>query len=182
MRQQLEQQFPQVLSLAGTSQAIPLSSHSMDAVFCAQSFHWFSDHASVSEIARILKPKGDLILIWNQRDLNVDWVNALAECIAPFEGDTPRYHSGEWQNIFSQQEEFRFIQKHQIAHPQIGRVEDVVSKRLLSTSFIAALSSQKQYNLKQKFESIIKDYTQKAPDDAIVFPYQTYIYHYQKYR
>lgn len=182
MRTQLEQQHPNIISRAGISQNIPLPDQSVDAVLCGQAFHWFSDLDSLKEIARVLKPQGHLILIWNQRDLSVDWVKELAECIAPYEGDTPRYHSGQWQQVFQHQKLFQAKQQHIIAHPHQGRVEDVVVKRLLTTSFIAALSPQKQYNLKQKFESIIKEYTNKNPDDVIVFPYQTYIYHFQKYR
>lgn len=180
MRAQLEKRYPNIVSLEGISQAIPLADHSVDALFCAQAFHWFSDLESLQEIARVLKPQGHLILIWNQRDLTVDWVKALHDCIVPLEGDTPRYHSGQWQQVFKDTSLFQFRQQHVIDHPQTGLVKDVVSKRLLSTSFIAALPSHKQYNLKQKFESIIKQYTHKNIDDVIVFPYQTYIYHYQK--
>lgn len=56
--------------------------HSIRAVFCAQSFHWFAEQATLAEIERILQPDGDLVLIWNQRDINTDWVKALAEILA----------------------------------------------------------------------------------------------------
>jgi hypothetical protein len=59
-------------------------------------------------------------------------------------------------------------------------VEQVVSKRLLSTSFIAAQSDDAQQQLKSQFEQIIREYTGKQPDEQIDFPYITHVYVFQK--
>ena len=63
---------------------------------------------------------------------------------------------------------------------QLGTVEDVVSGRLLSTSFIGAVSPQQQNEMKKNFESIVFEYTSKRPQDQIEFPYVTYAYHFKK--
>lgn len=97
MLAQLQQQHPDIPTIQAMSDQLPLDDQSIDAVFCAQSFHWFSNRDSVQDIYRILTPQGHLVLIWNQRDIQVDWVKALADCILPLEGDTPRYHSGQWR-------------------------------------------------------------------------------------
>ena len=47
-------------TLAGTADAIPLPDESVDAVVCAQSFHWFATPQALAEIQRILKPGGKL--------------------------------------------------------------------------------------------------------------------------
>ena len=83
----------------------------MNAVFCAQSFHWFSNLETLKELDRVLKPQGFLVLVWNQRDITVDWVKALADCIAPLEGDTPRYHSGAWRKVFENRISFSLMLK-----------------------------------------------------------------------
>ena len=162
------------------SDQLPLQNESVDAMVCAQSFHWFSNIETLTEIHRVLKPSGHLGLVWNQRDIQVDWVRALADEIAPFEADTPRYHSEKWKQVFENQELFRFIglDTFQLLHR--GTVEQVVSKRLLSTSFIAAMSAEHQQQLKARFEQIVFDFTGLTAQDQIDFPYTTFAYHFQK--
>lgn len=180
MLEQLKIVHPEVQIQQAFSHQILLNSNSIDAILCAQSFHWFANFETLTEIHRLLKPNGSLGLVWNQRDESVDWVKALADFIQQFESDTPRFHSQEWQNVFEQQNLFDFIGKQAFVQYQVGTVEDVVSDRLLSTSFIAAMPLNQQLQLKQKFEDIVYQYTEKMPQDQIAFPYITYAFHYKK--
>lgn len=50
---------------AGTAEDIPLPDDSVDAVFCGEAFHWFDATVALEEIARVLKPRGGLALMWN---------------------------------------------------------------------------------------------------------------------
>lgn len=180
MLAQLNLVHTEIQSVQGTSDAIAVADHSIDAIFCAQSFHWFANIESLNEIDRVLKPHGFLVLIWNQRDISVDWVNALANEISPVEGNTPRYHSGLWRKAFDEQNKFKLSDETVIPFKHSGTVENVVSKRLLSTSFIAAMPVPQQQKLKQQFEAIIQAYTDKMPQDWIDFPYQTHVYIFAK--
>jgi ubiquinone/menaquinone biosynthesis C-methylase UbiE len=74
---------------------------SSDAVLCAQAFHWFADEAALVEIHRVLKREGRLELVWNVRDKSVDWVAAITDIIKDYEGNSPRYHKGEWRRPFA---------------------------------------------------------------------------------
>jgi ubiquinone/menaquinone biosynthesis C-methylase UbiE len=180
MLTQLRLHHPDVHTLQAMSDQLPIANDTVRAIFCAQSFHWFATLDTLAELHRVLQSHGHLVLIWNQRDVSVDWVKALADEIFPLEGDTPRYHSGEWQKVFSQQDYFQ--QQDQTTFRQLhhGTVEQVVSKRLLSTSFIAALPEPAQQRLKQRFEHIVYDYTGKQAQDEIDFPYTTYVYVFKK--
>ena len=60
----------------GTAEAIPLPAASVDAVVVAQAFHWFDAIRALSEIHRVLRPGGRLLLAWNRRDESVPWVRA----------------------------------------------------------------------------------------------------------
>ncbi len=55
------------VSLAGTAEATGLPDASVDLVTAAQAFHWFDVSACRREFARILRPKGNVALIWNER-------------------------------------------------------------------------------------------------------------------
>src|ERR1700754_5087682 len=50
MRAKLAAALPEVEALEGTAQSIPLDDASVDAVVCAQSFHWFARHDALREI------------------------------------------------------------------------------------------------------------------------------------
>ena len=153
---------------------------SVDAVLCAQSFHWFANIETLNEIYQLLKIDGHLGLIWNQRDIEVNWVKALADILQPLEQDTPRYHSGDWKKVFEHQFLFRLESVKVYSQVQKGTVEQVVSQRLLSTSFIAAMTEKQQLELKQQFEQVVYEFTGKQPQDEIEFPYITYAYHFKK--
>lgn len=180
MREQLELAFPTVQSIQAFSHQLPLDRECFDAVICAQSFHWFANLETLTEIHRILKPNAYLVLVWNQRDTHVDWVKALAELLIPMEHDTPRFHRGEWHKVFEQQNLFSFVQETKFSLQHVGTVEQVVSKRLLSTSFIAVLPKIQQATLKTQFEQIVQEYTGKSATDMIDFPYVTHVYVFQK--
>ena len=81
MLAQLEQAYPNVQTLQAFSHNIPVQAETANVVTCAQSFHWFANIETLTEIHRILKPNGYLVLIWNQRDIGVNWVKALADLI-----------------------------------------------------------------------------------------------------
>src|ERR1700723_2308101 len=65
MLDQLIRQFPHIDAHGGSAQHIPLDDDTMDAVLCAQSFHWFATCEALQEIHRVLKPGGSLGLVWN---------------------------------------------------------------------------------------------------------------------
>ena len=56
-------QLPTVRAVAGTAQAIPLPSGKLDAVVCAQAFHWFATREALDEFHRVLRPGGRLLIM-----------------------------------------------------------------------------------------------------------------------
>ena len=71
MRAQLMERHPSIDARPGTAEQIPLGDGAVDAIVCAQAFHWFANPAALAEIHRVLKPGGRLGLIWNVRDESV---------------------------------------------------------------------------------------------------------------
>jgi SAM-dependent methyltransferase len=62
--------FSAFTSVAGTAEATTLPDASVDFVTAAQAAHWFDRAGSRREFARILRPGGWLVLLWNERLTN----------------------------------------------------------------------------------------------------------------
>jgi SAM-dependent methyltransferase len=54
-------------SLAGTAEATTLPDRSIDLATAAQAAHWFDLPRAREEFARILRPQGWAVLVWNER-------------------------------------------------------------------------------------------------------------------
>lgn len=61
------ERFPNFVSIEGTAEATTLEDASVDFVTAAQAFHWFNQSKARDEFARILKPEGWVVLMWNER-------------------------------------------------------------------------------------------------------------------
>ena len=61
--------FPRFIPLNGTSDQTALPDTSIDFVVAAQAFHWFDPEKARAEFYRILRPGGQIVLIWNERQL-----------------------------------------------------------------------------------------------------------------
>jgi SAM-dependent methyltransferase len=59
--------YPRFTSVAGTAEATALDDASVDFVTAGQAFHWFDPERARAEFARILRPVGWVVLVWNWR-------------------------------------------------------------------------------------------------------------------
>jgi ubiquinone/menaquinone biosynthesis C-methylase UbiE len=66
LRAILSERVPSADPLPGVAEAIPLGDAGVDAVFAAQSFHWFANEVALAEIARVLRPEGVFARLWNE--------------------------------------------------------------------------------------------------------------------
>ncbi len=57
---------------SGSADAIPLEDDAVDAVFVAEAFHWFANAATLAELARVLRPRGTLAILFNHADRDFD--------------------------------------------------------------------------------------------------------------
>jgi ubiquinone/menaquinone biosynthesis C-methylase UbiE len=56
---------PAAVLVTGSAEDISLADASVDAVFAAEAFHKFDDVRALAEIARVLRPRSSLALMWN---------------------------------------------------------------------------------------------------------------------
>jgi SAM-dependent methyltransferase len=176
MLEQLAQAAPGAKAMVGAAEHIPAADSTVDAVVCAQAFHWFATGAALAEIRRVLKPGGVLGLIWNVRDESVEWVAALTALLVPYEDDTPRYSTGRWRKLFPA-EGFGPLREQSFPHGHTGPTQQVILDRVSSISFIAALDAPERARLLTQVERLIETTPELAGRDEVTFPYVTAAHH-----
>ena len=176
MRAEIRMRLPTVRCLAATAQATGLPTAGVDAIVCAQAFHWFASLATLDEFARVLRPSGSLGLIWNVRDESVDWVAALTAIMTPHEGDAPRFYKGDWRQVFPHPA-FTELQESRFAYQHSGPPQAVIVDRVMSVSFIAALPADGQALVREQVQHLIDHHPALRGQTTVDFPYYTLAYH-----
>ena len=100
----LEKKLPGVRVSQATAEEIPSGDSSYDVVVSAQAFHWFDYDKALPEIARVLRPRGRLSLVWNQRDERIPWVKRLGRIIGTQEQLTDPAEVLEKSRLFGEPE------------------------------------------------------------------------------
>lgn len=175
MRDHLVEDLPEVEVLEGTATSLALADESIDAIVCAQAFHWFATAEALAEMHRVLRPGGMLGLIWNTKDDTVPWVRAAFAIAEPYEGDAPRFHTGAWRRAFPAQG-FGPLQEQRFAHEHRGPPETVIVDRTLSTSFIARLPEAEREQVAARLRSLIATDPDLAGRSEIALPYTTFAF------
>ena len=124
---------------AGCAEEIPLADASVEAVFAAEAFHKFDGGRAVAEIARVLRPGGVLVLMWNlpagPTEPSIAHVEAFLRRRAPdraevgydpLDLDPTLYGSGEWRLPFVQSQ-FGALHEARLPNPQNVDREGLVS-------------------------------------------------------
>lgn len=179
MREQLARTNPGVEVLAGTAERIPLPDGSLDAIVCAQAFHWFATVETLTEFRRVLVPGGRLGLIWNGRDPSVPWAAELSDLVEGQKTDEPRYLSGDWRQLFPA-EGFDKIGERTARHLHVGDPDRVIVERNLSVSFIAALPEAERAEVEREIRALIARTPELAGRDEVAVPYETRMFAYRK--
>lgn len=130
MRRLLVTACPEAEALAGSAEEIPLADASVDAVFVAEAFHKFGREPALAEIARVLRPRGVLVLLWNLPAGPTEPPIAAAEEFLhrrvpqtaeigydPVDLNSEVYASGEWRRAFAESP-FEPLQTTRIPNPQ----------------------------------------------------------------
>ncbi|HZM30001.1 MAG TPA: class I SAM-dependent methyltransferase [Acidimicrobiales bacterium] len=132
MRRWLSALCSRSLLLAGTAEQVPLADASVDGLFAAECFHWFAHERALAEFARVLRPRGALVLMWNRpsgptsgpTEPPIPAVEQLLEPYWPKEIDLPLDldpnrlpHARDWPRAFAHSM-FEPLQEQRFANPQ----------------------------------------------------------------
>jgi SAM-dependent methyltransferase len=155
---------PGVAAILGNAEIIPLPDSFADVVTSAQSFHWFDHTVALPEIARVLRPRGRLALVWNTRDEEEPWVARLSavignEAVGENDSSVPIDASGLFGPV--EEAEFRFEQR-------LDR--ETLLDLVLSRSYCAKLPRAEREPI---LEAVGQLYDEIAGPDGARLPYVT---------
>jgi SAM-dependent methyltransferase len=160
-------------SVEGTAENTKLASFSVDAITCAQSFHWFDRAKCRTEFDRILRPLGFIALIWNDRARQDPLMKQYDELLTRLVPDYPdcshrRVSTTDIQAFFSDGwfELFTFPN-----HQSLTREEFL--GRLISSSYVPLAGEPGHDPLIQACNTLFDRF---AVNDLIHFRYQTQLY------
>jgi SAM-dependent methyltransferase len=169
MREELKIISPEIHVLEGSDITIPLESHSADAIFVAQAFHWFDAPRALREMHRVLVPGGGLGLIWNERDESVEWVHDLS--VAMQWDKRQPYEVGSDFSAVIRLGPFRGVARNKFNHSQLLDHEGIY-RRVLSTSYVSLMHRSELTELMKDVARVVD----KLPE-PVVMPYLTDVYH-----
>jgi SAM-dependent methyltransferase len=175
MRERLEAAAPGVTSLAGTAEAIPLPDASVDAVTCAQAFHWFDAARAFEELHRVLRADGLVALLWNVRDESVTWVRTMGDIVEELVGGEPRHQLELWLPEARRTPWFEYLERTETPHAQ-ELTPDGVIDRLRSISVVAAAPPDRRADVEARVAELLRTDPVTAGHGVVRLPYTTKIH------
>jgi SAM-dependent methyltransferase len=92
MRAVLEARFPTVRAIVATAESMPFDDGDVDLVVVGNAFHHFEREAAMSEIHRVLRPKGGLAVFWawpaEEQQLEIPGMRAIYEIVEETRGES----------------------------------------------------------------------------------------------
>jgi SAM-dependent methyltransferase len=160
-------------SIDGVAEATTLPGRSVEVVTAGQAFHWFDQKRAREEFARILKPKGWVALIWNERRLDsTPFLRAYEQMLLKFGTD---YQQVRHENVYNDVAPFFAPQEFRVKAFDNHQAFDFegAKGRLLSSSYVPAPGHPNFEAMLDEFR-VIFDAKQEA--GKIVFEYDTRVY------
>jgi len=174
MRDQLTKALPGIRALDGAAEALPLDDESLDAVVCAQAFHWFDQQLAIAEIRRVLRPGRGLAVIFNVRDESEPWVAELTRITGV--ASAPRPHHAASRRAFASDVEavggFTPVTVSTFRHEQPMDAELLV-ERVASQSWIGAMAEGEREALLDTVRTLAMTHPDLAGRDSFLMPYDT---------
>ena len=159
-------------SINGTGEASSLDNNICDLVTCAQAFHWFNIKEAKQELKKILKPDGNLLLVWNFRNDETPFLKSFDNLLRKYSKD---YESVHLSSVDKTDMDFIFSQYSQktISNKQLYHLEDFIG-RTRSSSWCPDEKSSEYEPLMKDMTSLFNQYQVHG---FIDFIYQTKCYY-----
>lgn len=169
MRRECRRAAPGVAVVAGSAESLPLADQVVDLVTVAQAFHWFDPSRALHEMARVLRPGGAVVLVWNERRSTSPWARALNQVLSdtappphpPTEQLRPSFDGDPHFGPFA-----LWSARHDVAM-RAAEVEDMVASR----SYVRVLPPDQRDVVLDRVRAVTA-----ALPEPILMPYTTNAY------
>jgi ubiquinone/menaquinone biosynthesis C-methylase UbiE len=161
-------------SVDATAEATTLENQSVDFVTAAQAFHWFDRARAKPEFARILKPEGWVVLIWNERRLDSTvFLRAYEDLLLRYGTD---YEKVRHENVTSEIADF--FSPRSFALRTLENAQhfdfDSLKGRLLSSSYAP---DHNHPNFEPMLSELEEIFNANQKDGIVSFEYETKVYY-----
>lgn len=151
-----------------------METESVDFITAAQAFHWFDRDKAKREFARILKPGGWVVLIWNERRLDsTAFLRAYEELLLRYGTDYEKVRhenvAGELAAFFAP-ETFTLQTLENVQHFDFESLKG----RLLSSSYAP---DQDHPDFTAMLENLEEIFNANQQDGIVSFEYETKVYY-----
>ena len=156
MREHLERVVAHAQSLGGTAEEIPLADGSVDAIVCAQAFHWFDPERALPEMHRVLRPGGGLALLYNSRDLDDRIQKTLDDLLEPYRGTASRHWVDRHEDILGASPLFGPVEHRSWRSEQPVSLDGLL-EAAASRSYVASLDEEPRAELLDRIRAEFAD-------------------------
>lgn len=163
----LSGRLPDVRTTVASAEDLPVPDRSVDVVVSAQAFHWFEPARALPEIARVLRPGGQVALVWNHRDERIPWVRRLGRVIGSPPQPTDPTHALLASGLFGYVDTTTFRHWQQVDRDSL---RDLVTSR----SNVATMTETERARVLTEVDALYADYGRGA--DGMLLPYVTHCY------
>ena len=139
LRELLAQQIGAERVHEGVAEAIPLADATVDAVTVADAFHWFDPARALTEIRRVLRPRGGLAVLTVVPDWSgASWAHELGTLVQGVRPEHPHFDGPRWQDAVCAAGGWTTPREVRVTTSQPASAE-AITDYLASISWIAAM-------------------------------------------
>ncbi len=153
----------------GSAENIPVGDGVASALTVAQAFHWFDPGRAWDEFARVLRPNGAVVLVWNARLRDQDWVDQIWSLMDEVEKRAP-WRNHDKPEMDETHEMFSDLERTVFDH-SVEMTDETVLGRVLSVSHVAVLPDARRAAIADEVRQIIA-----SADRPLVMNYRTDVF------
>ena len=143
-------------ALDGVAEAIPLADASMAAVTVADGFHWFDPQPALAEIARVLRPGGQLAVLTMIPDWGgASWAEDLGELIMKRRPQHPFFDGPGWEAAVEEAGGWSAPRRVEVTSSAPARPE-TIADYVASMSWVAALADPERATLLSEVDELVQ--------------------------